>query len=65
MSNHTIPAAGGAMPEGHKTRRAALAALASVPALAMLPIAAIASPTSTARLNDLIAVHRVAQDGVS
>jgi hypothetical protein len=28
----------------------------------MLPIAAVASPTSTARLADLIAVHRVAQD---
>jgi hypothetical protein len=40
MSKPTASAAGGAMPaEGHKTRRAALGALASVPALAILPAA--------------------------
>jgi hypothetical protein len=45
-------------------RRAALGALASVPALAILPAVAIASPTSTARLADLIAAHRAAEDAV-
>lgn len=50
-----------AMPvEGHKTRRAALGALASLPALALLPTAAMAAPTSTDRLTDLIAVHDAA-----
>ena len=42
------------------TRRAALGALASVPALAVLPAMAVASPTSTARLADLIAAHEAA-----
>ena len=58
MSNPTIPA------EGQKTRRAALAALASVPALAILPAMAVASPTSTAQLADLIAVHEASWDAL-
>ena len=44
MSKPTVSAAGGAMPaEGHKTRRAALALFAGAPALATLPVAAIAA----------------------
>jgi len=60
MSNPTIPAAFEAMPT--KTRRAALGALFSAPALAILPAIAVASPTSSARLADLIAVHHAAVD---
>jgi hypothetical protein len=45
MTKPTASAAGGAMPaEGHKTRRAALGALASVPALAVLPVIASSTP---------------------
>jgi hypothetical protein len=44
MSKPTVSAAGGAMPaEGHKTRRAVLALFAGAPALATLPVAAIAA----------------------
>jgi hypothetical protein len=43
-----------------KTRRAALAALASVPALAILPAMAVASPTSTVQLDELIAAYDAA-----
>ena len=47
--------------EGHNTtRRAALGALASVPALVILPAMAVASPASSARLADLIAAHQAA-----
>jgi hypothetical protein len=46
MSKLAVSAAGGAMPaEGHKTRRALLTALASVPALA-IPAVAIAATAS-------------------
>ena len=49
MPNPMIPAAGAAMPaEGQRTRRAALAALASVPALVMLP--AVAAEETTCHL---------------
>jgi hypothetical protein len=41
-----------------KTRRAALGALAGLPAIALLP--AVASPTSTARLDELIAAYDAA-----
>jgi hypothetical protein len=40
MSTHTTPAASAAMPASLKTRRAALGALASLPALVMLRAAA-------------------------
>ena len=47
MSKPTVSAAGGAMPaEGHKTRRAALRLFAGAPALAVLPVAALASTAS-------------------
>ena len=47
MKNNTAPADGGAMPaESHKTRRAALRLFAGVPALAVLPVAALASTAS-------------------
>lgn len=45
------------------TRRAALGALASLPALA-IPAVAIAAPTSSARLADLIAAHDAAFDAI-
>jgi len=56
--------------EVHKTRRAALALfgaapIALLPALAILPIAAVASPTSSARLADFIAAHEAAVDAVT
>lgn len=63
MPNSIIPADGAAMPaESHKSRRSALTLLVAAPALAILPAAAVASPTSTARLADLIAVHYAAVD---
>ena len=46
------------------SRRAALGALASVPALAILPAIAAASPSSTARLSALIEAHLVAEDAL-
>ncbi len=47
MSKLTVSAAGGAMPaEGLKTRRAALGALASLPALVAAPAAAFAAGVS-------------------
>ena len=47
MSNHTVSAEGGAMAaEGHKTRRAALRALAGAMALAIPTISAIADAPS-------------------
>jgi hypothetical protein len=47
MSKQTVSADGGAMPaKGLQTRRAALGALACVPALAILPAAALATPST-------------------
>lgn len=47
MSKPTVSAAGGAMPaEGRTSRRAALGAMASLPALAILPGAVLAAPPS-------------------
>jgi hypothetical protein len=65
MSKHPVSAAGAAMPaEGQKTRRAALGTLASLPALVILPAAAMASSIPTdadAELFALIAQWRGAE----
>jgi hypothetical protein len=62
MSKQTVSADGGAMPaQGLPTRRAALSALAGIPALAILPAAARAAPTAVDPIFAAIKRHKIAE----